>query len=582
MPMKLGAPLATTTFAGIASAQLLLCFAAWSPLGTEFFYPPLWLKEFMAVAYAGAWLLLIQSMREAGTGLQTGSLGWRSVWLNRPVQYPAPPVDKPLHRIIRHPIYASFALILWTSPVFSIEKIIFASVWTVYCVAGSKLKELRLRRFNPGVYASYCKTVPFWIPSFKKANGVTAATGDHHVDADVIVAGGGPVGLLLANLLGKAGRRVLVLEAGTSIARRSMAIGITPPSLDVLASLELDRMFIAQGIRVTHAEVRENRTRVYALDFSTDDQYPFILTIPQSDTTRILRENLQHYPSVSVRDGHVVQAVHQERDQIHIVTSDQSGSRHEWTAGLVAACDGAHSPITGLLGIGQLKQFYAPEFIMADFVDRSGLGNEAHLFFGSERPVESFPLPGGRRRWIVRSGWRGVADLGESIAAAVTRLTGISIDAGDQLDQSAFRPFRKLVRRYYRGRVALCGDAAHVMSPIGGQGMNTGFADAAFLAHAFDSILNGRGQATAWLRVYDRKRRHAFRLAAARAAAGMTLGVLRGSLWSSIRGRFLRILDGVQASRMFVTRWFTMRSLPAVQQQVAFARRHINGASTPL
>lgn len=571
MPMKMGAPLATTTYAGIASLQLIIFFAGWSPMNSVLWVPPATIKAELTAIYAGSWLLLLVAMRETGLGLQTGSLGWWSIWKNRAPEYPPLPVDRPLHSIVRHPIYVAFALILWTSPVFTIEKVVLATAWSIYCVAGSRIKERRLLRFHGANYGDYMKRVPFWIPC--RRHVPDAAT--NQPDADVIVVGGGPVGLLLANLLGQAGRRVILVESSNGEPCRSMAIGITPPSLELLASLGLDESFIARGVCIREARVHENHREVGRLNLTAArDAYPFILSLPQSDTVQLLRHHLERFPGVRVLRGCRAVAMDQDDDgvNLHIVEPGAPASRVV-RASLLAACDGARSESADWLGIAKKVSFYDPVFTMGDFHDRSGLGDVAHLFFGTERPVESFPLPAGKRRWVVRCGWRQREDLHESIATAVTRLTGIALSESDQLDTSRFRPQRKMARCFYRGRVALCGDAAHVMSPIGGQGMNTGFGDAAFLARAFEAMLDDPARVGSWMRLYDRNRKRAFRVAAARAATGMGLGVARGRFASRIREVLVGILLARGVSHRAVQRWFTMRSLPDFRKQLIRAAR---------
>ena len=384
------------------------------------------------------------------------------------------------------------------------------------------------------------------------------------MDAEVIIVGGGPVGLLLANLLGRAGRSVLLLEADAITPERSMAIGITPPSLDILKTIGLDASFVRAGIKIEQAVVHENGDVVSNLPLNEwPDAYRFILSLPQVCTIRLLRDNLASMPRVNVMTGWRVTGIVQDKESISVTAHDSVNDvTRTFHARLAAGCDGARSEMAAHLGLRHTSKTYRPSFVMGDFIDRSGLGSTAHLFFGAERPVESFPLPDERRRWIVRCGWNGRDDLSESLAASVSRLTGIALDPRDQKDESWFQPRRKLCRSFYRGRVALCGDAAHVMSPIGGQGMNTGFGDAMALARAFQAILDGEGPVDQWMRRYNRHRRLVFRRAAARAAIGMSLGVARGRVGSRMRRHVVRFLLGHANTRHFLARWFTMRSLP--------------------
>jgi 2-polyprenyl-6-methoxyphenol hydroxylase-like FAD-dependent oxidoreductase len=375
---------------------------------------------------------------------------------------------------------------------------------------------------------------------------------------------------MLAVCLSERGREVTIIEAAREPPCRSMAIGITPPSLDLLRAVGLDESFIRAGTPIRAVTVHERGRAVGRLSFeSIEDRYPFILSLPQFETVRLLRARAAESGRICVIEGFAVERIEWEADRVRVVARDEArGAEIRLVAACATACDGARGDLAAKLGIEKRSHAYAPGFQMGDYLDRTGLGQAAHLYFGPERPVESFPLPGGKRRWIVRSSLRGRSDLAEPLHAAVQRLTGHVVFEADRVDESGFRPRRALARSFHRGRVALCGDAAHVMSPIGGQGMNTGFADAAFLAHAIHEALSGRGTFDAWMRRYRDERIRAYRVAARRAAAGMRLGVMRGELASFARGALISRLLSDRAAHDYLARWFMMRSLPRARAPV--------------
>jgi 2-polyprenyl-6-methoxyphenol hydroxylase-like FAD-dependent oxidoreductase len=357
-------------------------------------------------------------------------------------------------------------------------------------------------------------------------------------ETDVLIVGAGPIGLVLANLLGARRVRTLVCDHRTGPPAGSMAIGVTPPSLEILKPLGLDTVLREAGIAVRHAEVHEGSRKLGRLDFAAiRSEYPFFLSIPQVKTMEILRDNLRQFPSVEVRDGAKFTGLEQDYEW---VTTRCSGSTEEQgftvKSRFVVGCDGHRSIVREATGLTVREKTYPQRFIMADFEDQTDLGEEARLFFTAEASVESFPLPGGRRRWILQiEGLKPGESPVEHLVHQIKQLTGYDLLAQPDHFVSTFGAKRMVVERYHRGRVILAGDAAHVMSPIGGQGMNTGFADAEMLAEILPSALRRMETLPSSLAAYDRIRRAAFEIAATRAERGMWLGTLRGRFASLIR-----------------------------------------------
>jgi len=348
------------------------------------------------------------------------------------------------------------------------------------------------------------------------------------LEVDVAIAGAGPVGLLLACLLRARGLSVLVLERRAAPSSHSAAIGITPPSLKILRGLGVDRDLIAAGVKVLDCHLHGRRGPLGKVSFrDIPDEHRYILSLPQSDVAAILRRRLGEG---AVRDGWEVLGLEQDAEGVALRTSGGS-VRARYAVG----CDGARSRVRDALGIRAPGRRYGFHFVMADFVDRSDLGAEAHLFFKPEGSVESFPLPNGLRRWVVQTAERVDAPPPGLVADLVRHRAGFDLDPADQLNAHAFTPRRFNCESYHAGRVALCGDAAHGMSPAGGQGMNTGFADAEFLAEVLASP-----DPRALLPAYTRYRRRAASAAIFRAGWGMSLGTWTGRPLSVLRDGILR------------------------------------------
>ena len=360
----------------------------------------------------------------------------------------------------------------------------------------------------------------------------------------VVIAGAGPVGLLLGNLLGLHGIRTLVIDKRMAGPEASMAIGLTPPSLRILHRLQLARAFIAAGVRVDHAVVHGDRGRLGELSFrGLPGAYPFILAIPQAETVRLLEARLGDWPAVELRRGTELVALHQEPAGVNATLRSVTTGRDEPVpCGWLAGCDGGDSRVREQTGIASTGSSYPQTFVMADFADASGLGGEAHLFFTREGSVESFPLPGGRRRWIVQTDRLQRPVPPGLINQTVRQRTGIDLADSRCSFESAFAVRHRLARRYQQGRVVLCGDAAHLMSPVGGQGMNVGFGDAAALAGILAASIRHGANAASSLADYSRQRKAVAKAATGRAARGMWLGTRQGRLAGLWREPLLRLL----------------------------------------
>lgn len=163
-PASAGVTLDTTLFAMASSMQLMVVFALWSPLGLGVWQASGALWWLLSAASGVSWLLLVWSLAEAGLGVQSGSAGWTALWSGERPVYPTFP-NTGLHALIRHPIYASFALILWTGPVFSLDKLLMAAAWTLYCVRGPRRKEARYRARYGLDYDVYEARTPAFVPT---------------------------------------------------------------------------------------------------------------------------------------------------------------------------------------------------------------------------------------------------------------------------------------------------------------------------------------------------------------------------------------------------------------------------------
>ncbi|MBT2503579.1 NAD(P)/FAD-dependent oxidoreductase [Curtobacterium sp. ISL-83] len=350
---------------------------------------------------------------------------------------------------------------------------------------------------------------------------------------DVLVVGGGPVGVFLAALLASAGVDVLVWERRSGPPEGSRAIGIHPPSLDAFATIDVLAPVLAEAALVRTGVATSRGRTLGTLSFAHASRtHPYVATLDQHRTESLLRARLGALNPSALRVGVTITGITAVDGGVDAAGSDPSGVPIALRARFVVGADGARSTVRDLLGIARGGREYPGRYAMGDFADPEDAARRgsALVDVGPSGVVESFPLPGGRRRYVALVGMSDHPDRSahgdhvdaSELAAIVRDRTGAQPDPGSCSMLSAFRARRQFAERVGIGRVVLVGDAAHEVSPIGGQGMNLGWLDAAALAPILvDAVRSG---ASGPWPAYARQRQGAARRAATQAEVNTALG----------------------------------------------------------
>ncbi|HEY8243268.1 MAG TPA: FAD-dependent oxidoreductase [Casimicrobiaceae bacterium] len=318
-------------------------------------------------------------------------------------------------------------------------------------------------------------------------------------DVDVLVVGAGPTGLMLACQLARRGIRIAIIDRHGGAAEQTRALAVHARTLEIYRWLGVADEALALGRKGDAVNIWTLGRRMARLPFGDigtgQSEFPYVLMLGQDDNERILGAKLRAL-GVDIQWRTELTAFTQHDDRVEATLRLPDGGTRTITASWLAGCDGAKSPVRELSGIGFPGAPYEQVFFVADTVGTGRMvPGEINVYLSEGGFHLFFPMRGKDR-------WRVIGILPKALAGreGVTFddvVPSIRVHAGDELAFSeclwfsTYRIYHRCAERFRDRRAFLLGDAAHIHSPAGGQGMNTGLQDAFNLGWKLAAVVQG-------------------------------------------------------------------------------------------
>ncbi len=369
-----------------------------------------------------------------------------------------------------------------------------------------------------------------------------------------IIVGAGPTGLALANLLGLFGLDVLLIERRAGLSTQPRAISLDDEGLRICQAMGLADAVQAQLLYDLEAHyLSGSRLLSRVAPTSRRNGFALISTFHQPDFEATLLAGLQRFPSITVQFEQSLESFVQEADSVSVALRGADGELRQVTCGYLLACDGAKSEVRRALKLPMSGPTYTQRWLVIDTVADPDLSTAVTFFCNPARPAVCVPSPEQRRRWefMLQPGESPEQLLRPETMHALIRQVGGT--PSPCITHSAVYTFHAAAASSFQiDRVFLLGDAAHLLPPFGGQGMNCGLRDAHNLAWKLRLVLRGQAE-PALLATYTQERLAHTRqmIAFSRFLGSVIMPTARPIVWA--RDAIFDLVNAVPAGRSYLS-----------------------------